>query len=138
MYGIHSGGAAKEPGAGGTWKPPMPMGSFGGAGGPDPIKGGGGGGGAHGVGGGGAMPGSGGGGGGGAPPEFVNTKLSEFILEVDSEVHVIDTVYHNVDKLHACHLLNKKLDRRRDKRSTARRGSLSGRGWGGAGGPTLP
>lgn len=46
---------------------PIPKGSLGGAGGPDPSKGGGGGGGAHGVGTA-PMPGSGGGGGGGAPP----------------------------------------------------------------------
>lgn len=83
---MESGGAAREPGAGGIWKPPIPMGSFGGAGGPDPIKGGGGGGGAHGVGGGGAMPGSGGGGGGGAPPVI---SFPDFTLAV-----IVNTKYY--------------------------------------------
>lgn len=41
--------------------------------------------------------------------EVINTKLCKFILEVNSEIHVLDTVHHNIHKLHACHLYKKKV-----------------------------
>lgn len=91
---MESGGAAKAPGAGGAMGAiPMPKGSLGGAGGPDPSRGGGGGGGAHGVGTT-VAPGSGGGGGGGGPP-VAPTELSPAL---PGPVAVIKKYYYHFQR----------------------------------------
>ena len=42
--------------------------------------------------------------------ELLQPQLSELILQVDPEVHILHRVHHNVDKLHAGHLWKRRPD----------------------------